>query len=355
VLVRFVVGFRRFVSLAGVLIGSAGVVAAQQQWSHPTPPASSETTPGPTFRAGVDVVALTVAVTDRDNRFIGDLEADDFLVFEDGVSQPLSFFGVADVPLDLALLVDSSASMQGQTEMVTAAASGLLQTLRPDDRASLIEFRDVVRIREAMTSDVGQVTAALAGLRPAGGTALYNALYVSLRDFARLAQENTEVRRQAIVVLSDGDDTTSLLGFDEVLEMARRSGVTVYTVGLRSEIDRLRSAGNRRSFSKSDHALRTLARETGGQAFFADEPAELRPVYAAIGEEFAHQYAIGYTPVNPKRDGAYRRVVVRVASRGDARTRTRSGYFAASAPVRAFWQDADVEAPDDNYPSTRLR
>jgi Ca-activated chloride channel homolog len=337
--------FRRSLVLAVVLASSVAVVSAQ---SIPPAEASQDGEPlaaGPTFRAGVDLVALTVAVTDREQRFIGDLTADDFAVFEDGVQQPISFFAVADVPLDLTLLVDTSASMTGQMEMVQRAASGLLRTLKPGDRASLVEFRDVVRVQQAMTEDIARIETGLGELRPAGGTALYNALYVALKEFERLALTgNSDVRRRAIVVLSDGDDTTSLLDFDEVLEMGRRSGVTVYTVALRSPLDRLRERGTRPHFSQSDHAMRTLARETGGRWFSADEPNELTPVYASIADEIANQYALGYTSVNPKQDGAYRRVLVRVVTRGDAWTRTRSGYFAPARPARAFWQDTRRDA-----------
>jgi Ca-activated chloride channel homolog len=342
--VEYAVIFRRFLVLAAVLASSVAIVSAQPSPSAPEAQ-DREAVTGPTFRVGVDLVALTVTVTDREQRPVGDLTADDFVVFEDGMQQPLSFFAVADVPLDLTLLVDTSASMTGQMEMVQRAASGLLRTLKPGDRASLVEFRDVVRVGQEMTDDVARVETALAELRPTGGTALYNALYVALKEFERLAHTgHSDVRRRAIVLLSDGDDTTSLLGFDEVLDLARRSGVTVYAVALRSPLDRLRDRSTRRYFSQSDHAMRTLARETGGHWFSADEPNELTPVYAAIADELANQYALGYTSTNPRQDGAYRRVLVRVVTRGDAWTRTRTGYFAPAPPARAFWQDAERPA-----------
>ena len=173
-------------------------------------------------------------MTDNTNQHVRNLGLDDFTVFEDGVAQPVSFFGVSDVPLDLALLIDASASMQPQMAMVRQAASGLLRTLKPGDRAALVEFRDQVALGQPMTDDLGRVAAALDPISAHGGTALYNALYVTLRDFQKASSDRSTVRRRAIVVLSDGSDTGSLISFEDVLELARRAGVTVYTVAMKS-------------------------------------------------------------------------------------------------------------------------
>jgi VWFA-related protein len=285
----------------------------------------------PAFQSGVDLVALTVTVTDNANQYVRDLAQADFTVFEDGVAQPLTFFGLSNVPLDLALLVDTSASMQSQMATVRQAAAGLLRTLKSGDRASLVEFKDQVAVSQPMTEDLDRVAIALAGLSARGGTSLYNALYVTLRDFQKAAVTLTSVRRKAIVVLSDGADTGSLISFDDVIDLARRTGVTVYTVALQSEMDRLRQAtARRRYFSQADYAMRSLAQETGAQAFFPENAADVRGVYEAIASELACQYALGYSPRNPARNGAWRRLVVRVANRPGIRSRTRTGYFAGA-------------------------
>ena len=215
-----------------------------------------------------------MTVTDAERKFINNLAAQDFQVFEDGIQQPVSFFGVADVPLDVALLVDGSASMLETLPMARNAAIGLVRTLRPQDRASLVEFRNTVRVSQAMTGDIPQVVAAIDGITASGGTSLYNALYVTLKDFQKLAGADAGVRRRTIVVLSDGEDTGSLIGFDEVLDLARRSGVTIYTVALKSESQILRQRaqqGGRRYFSQADYSMRALAEETGARAFFPDQ------------------------------------------------------------------------------------
>jgi Ca-activated chloride channel homolog len=326
----------RFVSSVSVLVLSALAASAHAQTGNLLNDASAprQSASNPTFQSGVDLVSLTVTVTDTSNQFVHNLAQTDFTVLEDGIAQPVSFFGVSDVPLDLAVLIDASASMQPQLAMVRQAATGLLHTLKPGDRAALVEFRDQIAVGEPMTEDLGRVVAALDRITAHGGTSLYNALYVTLRDFEKTTSDKSTVRRRAIVVLSDGADTGSLITFDEVLDLARRTGVTVYTVAMEGR-DPLAPPSQRRFMSQSDFAMRTLAEETGARAFFPKTGIEVRGVYATIASELASQYALGYTSRNGQRDGAWRRVLVRVASRPGMRSRTRTGYFAAGVRVLA--------------------
>ncbi len=314
----------------------SAVDAAAQQPSTPAIATSHASAYGseptrPSFTSGIDLVALTVTVTDANRRHVSNLSADDFQVFEDGVLQRVSFFGMSDVPLDVALLVDGSASMVQALPLAREAARGLIGTLRAGDRASLVEFRSTVRVAEPMTAQLERVAAGLEQLTAAGGTALHNALYVTLKDFQTQARAEAEVRRRAIVVLSDGEDTGSLIGFEEVLDLARRAGVTIYTVGLKSDVQLMREKAQRngrRYFDQSDYALRTLAEETGARSFFPAGAQDLAAVYATVAAELSSQYALGYVPRNPVRNGAWRRLVVRVAEQPGVRSRTRSGYFA---------------------------
>ena len=320
------------------LVVVAGVpCAAQDPGSPPAtiaaalPPAYAAAADRPAFATGVDLVALTVTVTNGERRFLNNLSAEDFQVFEDGIQQPVSFFGLANVPLDVALLVDGSASMLETLPLARTAATGLLRTLRPQDRASLVEFRNTVRVAEPLTEDVARVVKALDAIAASGGTSLYNALYITLKDFQRQASADATVRRRTIVLLSDGEDTGSLVAFDEVLQLARRCGVTIYTVALRNESQVLRQKavqGGRRYFSQADYSMRALADETGARAFFPDRVADLKDVYDAVAAELGAQYALGYVSRNPLRNGAWRRLVVRLAQLPGTKPRTRTGYFA---------------------------
>ena len=151
-----------------------------------------------------------------------------------------------------------------------------------------------------------------------------------MKQFGRSAQQSGDVRRQAIAVLSDGEDTSSLISFDDVLAMARKSGINIYTIALQSEYPAARrvAENGRRYFSESDYAMKTLARETGAQSYFPEFVQDLKRVYADIADELANQYSIGYSPSNPRPDGRFRRIVVRVTNHPEFQPRARAGYTA---------------------------
>jgi Ca-activated chloride channel family protein len=317
---------RRFFAFALCFLFSLVTLPAAQNQSPATPA-------GPTFRTGIDLVALSVTVIDQQQKYVGGLTSQDFQVFEDGVMQDVSFFSASQTPLDLAVLIDTSASMAEKLPLAQTAASGLIHALHGGDRAAVIDLKDRVNVAQPFTTDLEQLDAAIHGTAASGGTALYNGVYIALKQFAALTHQNPGVRRQAIVVLSDGEDTASLLSFDDVLEQAKRTGVSIYTVALRSKFAMLRAQSTHSYFSQSDYSMKTLALETGARSFFPLDARELPAIYASIGEELGSQYAIGYQPHNTRPDGMYRKVIVRVVNRPDARPRTRTGYF-ASSPVK---------------------
>jgi len=282
-----------------------------------------------TFRASVDVVALSVVVTARD-KFVAGLTAEAFAVFEDGIRQDVSFFAASAVPLDLAILLDTSASMTDKILTVQQAAIGFVSSLRPEDRVVVIDIKDGARIAVPLGTDVEAAKQAIRATHAKGGTALYNGLYLALKEMVKQRRANGEVRRQAIVVLSDGEDTSSLMAFDDVMALAKEAGISIYTIQLKSKYPTPTAIANKqRYFSQSDYAMKALAQETGARAFFPASIEELSGVYGLIAEELANQYSIGYTSKNPRRDGLYRRVIVRVSDPPGVQTRTRTGYFAA--------------------------
>jgi Ca-activated chloride channel homolog len=277
----------------------------------------------PAFRSGVDLVSLNITVADPTGRFVTDLEPTAFQVFEDGVKQEVTFFNRSNLPIALSLLLDTSASMEDKLQTAQEAAVGFARKLRPSDLAQVVDFDSRVSIAQAFTSNVSDLEAAIRKTSPGGSTALHNAIYIALKELKKVqARSSEDIRRQAIVVLSDGEDTSSLVSFDEVLELAKRSETAIYSIGLRSRgPERVRG-----SFNESDFVLRQLAQETGGKAFFARASAELSGIYEQISDELSSQYMVGYSSKNPKRDGAWRRIVVRVAGAG-ATARTKQGYY----------------------------
>ena len=205
---------------------TATSTAASTPATTPPPP----TTSAPTFRSNVDLVALNVVVTDGDQKYVSGLGPSDFAVFEDGVQQDVSFFGASNVPLDLALLLDTSASMTGKMQLVQQAAIGFLKTLRDGDRAIIVDIKDATKIMYPLGGDMEAAKQAILSTAPKGGTALYNGTYLTLKEMVKERRTNGDVRRQALVVLSDGDDTASLVSYDDLMDLAKQSGIAIYTI-----------------------------------------------------------------------------------------------------------------------------
>ena len=279
----------------------------------------------PAFRTGVDLVALNVTVTDENDRYVTDIDVEGFQLFEDGAQQEVTFFTRTQLPIALALLMDTSASMADRMSTAQEAAIGFAERLRTQDLASIIDFDSRVDILHEFTNSLDALTSAIRRTSAGGSTSLYNAIYISLKELAKIGAAATaeeEIRRQAIVMLSDGEDTSSLVGFEEVLELAKRSNTIIYSIGLRS-----RDIRTRRGFREADFVLRQLAQETGGRTFFPEQVEDLPEIYQRISNELSSQYTLGYVSKNPIRDGRWRRVVVRVG-RPNVGARTKQGYYA---------------------------
>ncbi|MGE0041784.1 MAG: VWA domain-containing protein [Vicinamibacterales bacterium] len=306
------------IGLALALLTPAGVGARQQA---PAAPQGEQV-----FRAGVEVVSLNVTVVDPEGRYVTDLDEQDFSVFEDGVKQDLIFFNRKSQPIALSLLIDTSASMEQRLEVAQDAAIGFANTLRPQDLAQVVDFDSRVQIAQDFTNDKAALERAIRSTAAGGSTSLHNALYISLKELAKVkARSADELRRQAIIVLSDGEDTSSLVSYEEVLELAKRSETSIYAIGLQPK-----ETASARGFREAEFVLRQLAQETGGRSFFPDDAAELKGIYGQIADELSSQYVLGYTSKNPRRDGAWRRLVVQV-DRANATPRTKRGYYAPSS------------------------
>jgi Ca-activated chloride channel homolog len=294
----------------------ATILSAEQQ--QPRTPAQQL----PSFRAGVDIVSLTVTVTDPEGHYVTGLDAGDFEVFEDGAKQDIQFFNRSNLPVALSLLLDTSASMEDKMRTAQEAAIGFAKRLRPEDMGELIDFDSRVEVTQAFTNNSVALETAIRKTSAGGSTSLYNAVYIALKELKKVrARTEADVRRQAIVVLSDGEDTSSLVPYDQVLDQAKRSETAIYTIGLRSP-EEFQTKG----FKEAEFVLRDLAQQTGGRVFFPSKVEELAGVYSQISAELASQYLVGYISKNTKRDGAWRRVLVRVGRPGVS-ARTKQGYF----------------------------
>ena len=276
---------------------------------------------GQRIRSGVELVSLNVTAIDGQGKFTTDLTEEEFEVFEDGAKQKLTFFSKTQQPISLALLLDTSASMDERMAIAQEAAIGFARQLHKEDQAEVIDFDSQVRVLSPFTNDAAALEKAIRATTPNGSTSLYNALYIALKELKKVrAASTSDIRRQAIVLLSDGDDTSSLIEFDQVLDLAKRSEVVIYAIGLRQgEIAR-------REFKEAEFVLKQLATETGGRAYFPTDARELAKIYQGIWDELSSQYAVAYSSANPKRDGAWRRVQVRLL-RPNITARTKQGYY----------------------------
>jgi VWFA-related protein len=278
----------------------------------------------PTFGVGIEIINLNVSVTDPRNHYVTDLGAPDFAVYEDGIKQELSLFTNENLPISLVLMIDSSASMDEKMPVAQTAAIRFTKTLRPEDSAQIVQFNDRATVLQDFTADQAELEAAVRRTRAAGPTALHNALYVALKDLTKLKKRD-ELRRLAVVLLTDGEDTASLITDEQVIDLAKKTEINIYAISLRPNRPQDRE---RMSFSQAAHLLTVLTRETGGQVHFPNSLSELDSVYDRIAEELRTQYSIGYVSNNARRDGKWRRIVVRVPERESLVVRHKLGYYA---------------------------
>ena len=258
----------------------------------------------------VNRVILWVSVTDRDDEFVIDLDASQFTVLENGKPQQILELVREDRPITMAILLDSSGSMQEELREVQAAAGSFVETLRDQDRAMVIDFDDRVFLIQELTSDHEALRASVVSTQAIGGTSLYDALHSAYR--LMVGNEG----RKAIIVLSDGDDSSSQFGFKRVLEEAKTNNTLIYTIGLGSGIG-----------SSGRSVLKDFAEYTGGRAFFVKNAADLAGVYERIAEELRSQFYLTYSTSVDEWDGRWVKLDVKTDQPG-CKARARRGFFA---------------------------
>ncbi len=268
--------------------------------------------PSPIERINVQYVELFASVVDAAGRPIPGLSQDSFEVTEDGAAQTIRRFEwVDDTPFHAGLLIDTSASMEESIEQVQTAAERFVdKALQPQDRMAVLTFANRPQVESRFTKDAGMLARALAGLEATGTTALYDSLVYSLSYFDGISGQ------KALLLLSDGKDENSSFSFESALETVKRSGVTIYAIGLKHAA---RDRNTRR-------VLERIAEETGGQAFLIEDVDELDAVYDQVERELRNRYLLAYQSTNNRPDSDFRVIRVDVDRRG-AEVRTMSGYY----------------------------
>jgi VWFA-related protein len=261
-----------------------------------------------------------MSVTDKRGRFVTDLKKEDFEVNESKKKQDiLEFVAESNLPLRLAIVVDTSNSIRDRFKFQQEAAIEFVQSVvrRNVDKAIVVSFDTSAQLAVDLTDDTGKLEGAIRNLRPGGGTALYDAIYFACRD--KLMQDQPMYKfRRALVLLSDGDDNQSRYSRDQALEMAQKADVVLYTIS--TNITRIPTEG--------DKVLKYLSEETGGVTFFPFRASDLTQSFENIANELRSQYAILYRPEPLKLDGLYHPVEIKIKGRKDLIVRTRKGYYA---------------------------
>ena len=277
---------------------------------------------GDRTRITLDVsrVNMLYSVSDKKGRFVTDLTKDDFEVLESKKPQAIiEFAAETDLPLRLAILIDTSNSVRDRFHFQQEAATAFIDgTVRPEhDKAMIVSFDTATELVSDLTGDIRTLEKGIENLRPGGGTSLYDAVFFACRD--KLMQDQPLYKfRRAMVILSDGDDNQSRYTRDQALEMAQKADVNVYTIS--TNITRIESDG--------DKVLRYFAEETGGQSFFPFKASDLNQDFENIANELRHQYNIFYRPEPLKADGLYHPVEIKVKGHKELIVRARKGYYA---------------------------
>jgi VWFA-related protein len=264
----------------------------------------------------VNAVALDVVVTDKKGRFVKGLKQDDFLLLEDGVAQELTFFTSGITPVTVLLLLDSSASVRANQKEVQKAANRFINKLRRGDQARIGFFHNRVIFGPRFTDDMDEHIAMINQMRPQRSTHLYDALLASLQEFSTVPD------RKALLVFTDGDDEGSEASMEDAVEAARRSHVSIYSVGLMGwSFDE--------GMSINQRLLTQIAEYTGGRAFFPRNEKEMRKAFDRIRDELHRQYRMVYFPQNIEAPVGWHTVEVRTPKRKNLVVRTRLGYYVA--------------------------
>ncbi len=310
---------RRIAILGALAAGFLTAALSAQEAGKPEKEAVFPATPESTIRVEVSRVPLLFTVTDKKNRFITDLDREDFRVFDNNKQQTIKeFVRESDLPLRIGILIDTSNSVRTRFKFEQEAAIEFIRSVleHEKDRAFLVSFDTRAELMVDFTNNADQLAEGVRALRAGGGTALYDAIYYACRD--KLPEDwPPEQFRRALVILGDGEDNQSTVTRDMALEMAHKAEAVIYTI----------STNRSGKQVPGDKVLRKFARETGGVSFHPFQAQDLEQSFVNIANELRHQYFILYSPDNFVADGSFHRIEIKPRVK-NASIRVRSGYYA---------------------------
>lgn len=280
---------------------------------------TEETERGKNLVVNVDLINVLFTVTDRRGKLVTDLSQKELKLFEDNRAQSVTNFSrETDLPLTIALLIDTSTSIRDRFKFEQEAAIDFLyRTIRPKkDKGLLITFDSAIELVQDYTDNPESLAKAIRQVRPGGGTKMLDSIYLACQEKLK-----SETGRKLVILISDGDDNLSLETISSTLEMAQRSDVAIFTISTNS------SGFFGLTAPKADKLLKRLADETGGRAFFPFKAEDLSQSFQDIGVELRSQYSLAYRSSNPNRDGTFRAIKIE-PERKNLRVKSRKGYYA---------------------------
>ena len=299
--------------LKSILFAGAAVMAAPILFAQQKPAIEEE----PVFSSEIRLVPLNVAVLDKNGHHVLDLTQKAFQVFENGAQQQIKLFKREDVPVSLGLVIDNSGSMRERRSAVEAASLALIKDSNRDDETFVVNFNDESYLDADFTSDIKVLEQGLARIDARGGTAMRDAIRISIDHLREKAKRNKKV----ILVVTDGNDNSSNYGLNELVRLAQQNDVLIYAIGILATEDKAEA-------KKAKRALDLLAEQTGGQVFYPREVTEVEAIAHQVAHDIRNQYSIAYTPTNATQDGTFRTIKVTVRAAGNPLARTRAGYYA---------------------------
>ncbi len=299
----------------GSLIGLLLVAPAFSQ-PDGKPPSGCE--PGVTFCVETEKVVLHVSVVDRQDRFVTDLPEEAFVVAEDDQPQKLSYFAQEDVPVSIGLVIDNSGSMREKRIQVNQAALEFVKASNREDEVFVVNFNDEAYLDQDFTSNIERLQDALQRIDTRGGTALYDAISISLDHLAEKGDKR--YNKRALLVITDGEDTSSRMDLEILVRKLQSSDATIYGIGILSEEER-------RAARRAERHLLSLTRPTGGPAYFPGAPEEVEGLVKRIAADIRNQYILEYSRPSGKGPG-FRRIRIDLKGRGRSnKVRHRPGYY----------------------------
>jgi len=306
-------------------LAAAALWAEQQNVTRPPgakPAAQSDQTEdsGAIFRSDTRVVICPTTVVDKDGHLVTNLPKSAFTVYEDKEPQKFTMKR-EDVPVSLGLIVDNSGSMREKRKKVETAALDLVVASNKDDEVFVVNFNDSAYLdlphEKDFTNDIEEMKEALARIDARGGTAMRDALNMSIVHLKEKAHRDKRV----LVVVTDGVDNSSIISLEALVKVAQQSRVLIYAVGLLSDEDR-------RDATRAKRELDSLTEATGGRSFFPKELADVDRIAQEVARDIRNQYTIAYSPTNAALDGTFRAIKITVNAPGHPTVRTRTGYYA---------------------------